>query len=129
MKVNGATVISVTRVDWQTNDDAGPLILGRVVGRACVDVEGGGRFHGLVVTRSPMHERQSVVVWERDTGRFVAVPVPGDVLPIREECRALALEVRALRDTVTLSSEPLSTHELERYEDIARKLEKLAVSL
>ncbi len=73
--VNGAAVIRVERVDWRPGDDVHEMHMSRVIGRATVDVEGGGRFNGLVLSVWPNHLRRVVVVWEKTTDRFACIPV------------------------------------------------------
>jgi hypothetical protein len=76
-KLDGAEVIKVDLVDWHQDDDL-PIRQSTVLGRAIVDVAGGGRFHGLVLLPFvPFGElaRPIVVVWERGTGRFAAIPI------------------------------------------------------
>lgn len=76
--VEGKRVTVVQRQVWLPDDDR--IIRGASVqGRAIVDLEGGGRSHGLVLvplvplgTLAPL----VAVVFERSTGRFVAVDVP-----------------------------------------------------
>jgi hypothetical protein len=77
VKLDGIEVIKVEAVDWHPEDDL-PIRQSTVLGRAVVDVAGGGRFHGLLLLPFvPFGElaRPIVVVWERSTGRFAAIPI------------------------------------------------------
>lgn len=87
-RVDGKLVTKVQRVVWQHDDDTSILNSAEVIGRSIVDLDGGGRSFGLVVvcaaerflaaspynttTRRPRHH---TVIWERTTGRFVAIPM------------------------------------------------------
>lgn len=74
--LDGQQVTRVERVIWQPDDDR-RIRSATIIGRGLVDVAGGGRFHGLVIM--PLvdltHASASVVVWERSSSRFVAVPL------------------------------------------------------
>lgn len=85
VNLNGARVISVTQTEWREADQSRLIDGARIVGRAVVQVAGGGLFNGLVVRRrwfeastDDMLERAWVVVWERDGtpgGAFRALPL------------------------------------------------------
>lgn len=81
--VEGKRVTVVQRQVWRPDDDR--IIRGASIqGRAIVDLEGGGRSHGLVlVPLVPLGQLAPLVavVFERSTGRFVAVDVPRDGKP------------------------------------------------
>ncbi|MGN6111205.1 MAG: hypothetical protein ACTHU0_39265 [Kofleriaceae bacterium] len=81
--LDGQHVTRVQRVIWQPDDDR-RIRSATIIGRGLVDVAGGGRFHGLVIMPqlspgTPLvdltHASASVVVWERSSSRFVAVPL------------------------------------------------------
>ena len=74
MKLDGQIVAGVTRVAWQTDDDETQLAIGVIVGRATVDTQGGGQYHGLLfLTDNEDESRYAVVVWERSTKRFAVL--------------------------------------------------------
>lgn len=85
LNLNGARVISVTQTAWREADQHRLIDGARIVGRAVVQVAGGGLFNGLVVRRrgydastDELLERAWVVVWERDgtpEGVFRALPL------------------------------------------------------
>lgn len=77
--IDGKAIAQVRPVPLQTND-ADQLCDAVIVGRGAIDMEGGGIYHGLVIKQLESIERcieavYYVVVWERATSRFVAVPV------------------------------------------------------
>jgi hypothetical protein len=85
-RLSGANVVAVTATAWREADQSRCIEGCRVVGRAVVAVEGGGRFNGLVIRRRVFDtssgggpvDRDAVVVWERDgtpEGVFRALPV------------------------------------------------------
>ncbi len=75
--IDGRGVIKVISVVWQFDDDV-VIRNSTVLGRAIVDVEGGGRFHALVyMPFVPLGQLGNpvAVIWERSSGRFAAIQV------------------------------------------------------
>lgn len=74
-----ARITSARAVAWHAGDEQNELEGAEIVGRAVVDIEGGGQLHGLLVETvdDAGDPDVAVVWWDRYTSRFVVTSIDG----------------------------------------------------
>jgi hypothetical protein len=68
-------ITRISRVPWHPDDERALLVDAIIIGRARIDVAGGGLLHGLIVARverETMDVTRHAVWWDRYTNRFVS---------------------------------------------------------
>jgi hypothetical protein len=68
-------VLRALSLPWALGDAADVLDGAVIIGRARVELEGGGLLHALVVEVDPYKPTRVAVFWDRYTNRFLACSV------------------------------------------------------